>query len=427
MIKICIGNSLKNVKKIFMNQSEKKILMVMPILPFPENGADQIERATGIRQLKRLGFEVKVIAKLASWQDQEIVNEAKKEIGVEIITIPYKYSNKQLSFGEKIKKNFKKILNPFYLDGAAMEYGEFEIQEAFSKEIGLWKPDIVWFEYTYLWPLYKLAKKKNIPIVTRSHNFEPRHFLEEDGYSAINFLKFIPKMISEYITAKNSNVIFAITPREKRAYEKIGAKKVETLPQRVLSKNLEKQHSAKEGDDLNVFFAGASYNVHHNKKALEFILKEIIPLIKKKSPGRFAFHITGAKLPLEFNKYFNGKDVVYKGFVQDWESFVSNMDIALIPSLFGAGMQQKVFEPLARGIPTVTSKKALSGYPFAVGEHLLLAETANEFVEQILKLQDINLRRKLSENAVHLSQEIFSQTMLDRVVRKGLDEILHEQ
>jgi len=56
-----------------------------------------------------------------------------------------------------------------------------------------------------------------------------------------------------------------------------------------------------------------------------------------------------------------------------------------------------------------------------------LAETKNEFMEQILKLQDINLRRLLSENALRLSQKIFSQAELDGIVKKGLNNLLHDQ
>jgi len=39
-----------------------------------------------------------------------------------------------------------------------------------------------------LWPLYKIVKNSHTPIITRSINFEPLHFLEEDGYSFLNIL-----------------------------------------------------------------------------------------------------------------------------------------------------------------------------------------------------------------------------------------------
>ena len=115
-----------------------------------------------------------------------------------------------------------------------------------------------------------------------------------------------------------------------------------------------------------------------------------------------------------------------EGFVPDLDVFLGqDIDIAVVPSLMRAGMHQNIFEPLVRGIPTIASPRCLGGYPFKGGEHLLLAETASEFVEQVLKLRDINLRRQLSKNALQLSQELFSQAKLDRIAKQGLGEVLY--
>lgn len=407
-----------------MNQNKKKILMVMPSLPFPITGAEQSDRANGIKQMIRLGFDVKVIVKLVSWQSFDYARSIAEELGIEIIPIKYKYSNAKISFKTKFKKLFLKMINPLFFDGAALEYNEPEIKNKLAETIKIWKPDLIIFDYTYLWPLYKIAKKFSIPIVVRSHNFEPYHFLEEDGYTILNFFKFIPKMISEYLTVKNSSLIFSITPKEKKIYEKIGAKKVRNLPLRGLYRYLKNPHNIRNKTPLNFFFMGASYNVPHNRRALEFILREIIPLVRKKSVGKFVFYATGAKLPAEFNKYFNGNDAIYEGFVENMEEFISNMDIALIPSLFGAGMQQKVFEPLTCGIPTITSKKSLNGYPFENGKHLLLADSAEDFANCLIELENFDLRKELSKNAIKISQELFSLEKIDKIVLSELMSIL---
>lgn len=408
-----------------MNPNKKKILMVMPSLPFPVTGAEQSDRANGIKQIIRLGFDVKAIVKLVSWQSFDYAQSIAKELGIEIVPIRYKYSNAEISFKTKIKKFLLKLANPLFFDGAALEYNEPEIKKMVEKIVSNWNPDLITFDYTYLWPLYKIAQKAKIPIIVRSHNFEPRHFLEEEGYGISNFLKFIPKMISEYLTAKNSSLIFSITPKEKKIYKKIGAKNVHNLPLRGLYLCLENFHDTRNKTPLNVFFMGASYNVPHNRKALEFILRDIVPLVKKKSPDKFVFYATGAKLPSEFNKYFNDTDTIYKGFVDDMEGFISDMDIALIPSLFGAGMQQKVFEPLVRGIPTITSARALNGYPFEHGKQLLLADSAEEFADCLIQLENFDLRKELSQNAVKTSRDLFSLEKMDKIVLTELNNLLN--
>ena len=398
--------------------------MVMPSLPFPVTGAEQSDRSNGIKQMIRLGFEVKAIVKLVSWRSFDYARSIAEDLGIEIISIRYKYSNAEISFKTKLKKFFLKLANPLFFDGAALEYNEPEIKETMEKVVSNWNPDLITFDYTYLWSLYKIAQKAKIPVIVRSHNFEPCHFLEEEGYAPFNFLKFIPKMISEYITIKNSDLIFSITPKEKKIYEKIGAKKVINLPLRGLHQCLKNSHNIRNRTPLNVFFMGASYNVPHNRKALEFILREIIPLVKKKFVDKFVFYAIGAKLPPELNKYFNNIDVKYKGFVEDIEGFISNMDIALIPSLFGAGMQQKVFEPMARGIPTITSKRALNDYPFEGGKHLFLADSAEDFANCLIKLENFDLRKELSRNATRTSQELLSLEKIDKIVLSELIRIL---
>src|ERR1035437_3460621 len=132
-----------------MSQS-KKILVIMPALPFQQKGAEQMDRDMGIRQLIRLGYDVKVIAKISEWQTPQYVKEAEKEYGIPVIGIPYKYSNRIILKKDKVFNLLKRFMNPLYFDGAAFEYAESNIQNAVQNEVDKWKPDILWFEYTYL-------------------------------------------------------------------------------------------------------------------------------------------------------------------------------------------------------------------------------------------------------------------------------------
>ena len=72
-------------------------------------------------------------------------------------------------------------------------------------------------------------------------------------------------------------------------------------------------------------------------------------------------------------KYIIG-NMIYRGYVNKYEDLMKEMDIAISPSISGRGMQQKIFEPLARGIPTISSDKGMQGYQFEDGKHILLAK-----------------------------------------------------
>ncbi|MBI1956898.1 MAG: glycosyltransferase [Candidatus Niyogibacteria bacterium] len=399
----------------------KKILLVTPRFPLPDAGACEQDRLEGMKQLKRLGFDVRVFAKAFQFQDRGSIARFSRDSGIPVELVGYEREKKR-SWSGGAYFYLRRLFWPPYWDGAAYEYSHPETRSRFVRVLREWRPDAVWFDYTYLWPLYSVVRKMRIPVVTRSLNFEPVHFLQEDGRTFVNVIKSLPKFLSEWLTVRKSDWLFAITPREEAIYRRMGARRASTLPLRSLPKYLSENRTIHDERPLHVFFAGSTYTVSHNREALEFIVRKIAPELERHAPGAFIFHITGNKVPSDTAHDIRGP-VRHDGFVEDWESFTDRMDIALVPSLFGAGMQQKIFEPLSRGIPTVTSSRGLADYPFRGDESVLLAETPDEFVGCLLRLRDIGLREKLSKNALLLSNQLFSRMKLDAIIGAGFDGI----
>lgn len=393
------------------------ILVVTPRFPYPESGACEQDRAEGFRQLKRLGHEVAVLGKYFDWQDAKEIEAFWKKENIPVTLVPYRYK------GATWKKLLSAFLNPLYLDGAAAEFRDPVFAATLREMLEREKRSLVWFDYTYLWPLYGEIKKRKIPIIVRSINVESRHFLDEDGRSFVNYLKFVPKYFSEIMTARRADVVFAITPKEEAWYRAHGARTVHTLPLRALPKKLfTDSPRPREAGSLHVFFSGSTYTVAHNRRALEFIVKELAPAMFKMHGMAYAFHITGAKLPKDFEPYIRD-NVAYEGFVDDMETFLHGMDIAVVPSFFGCGMQQKIFEPLARGFPTITHERGIAGYGFVAGEEYLRAEALDDYVKALLDLRSIDKRRHLSENCKKKSRILFNQETIDGIVRNALGSI----
>lgn len=395
----------------------KKILIVTPKFPYPSYGACEQDRAAGIELFIKNSWEVRVITKIYGEEYKKEVSEISKKLGIKIISIVYKYLRN--------KKKWRPCLSRLlYWDGAAFEYTDLEIRKVLTRELNEFRPDAVWFDYTYLWPLYKLVKKRGIPIFTRSINFEPMHFLDEDGKGLINYLKSVPKFLSEYLTAKRSDILFAITPKEEKIYKKIGAKKTVVLPLRGLPHCLGWSHKVLDKKVLNVFFAGSTYNVSHNRAALEFLLKEIAPQTASNFPGQFKFHVFGRKIPDNLISYFNDNMINHQYLEEpEYLALLSEMDIAIVPSLYGAGMQQKIFEPLARGFPTIISTRGLVGYPFQDGKHLLFADTSEQFVSRLGELRDIELRRRLARESGALAENLFSESVIEKIILDSIKNI----
>ncbi len=392
----------------------------------PETGAEQAERAHGIRQLKRLGFDVTVIAKVLSGVPEQNMQAAAREMGVRLVTVMYKYGNTAGSRTERFFRHLGKLRNPLYLDGAAYEFAESEIQNALESEVQRAKPDFIMFDYSYLWPLYHIARAHGIPIATRSLNFEPTHFLEEDGRSVSTYLRYVSKFLSELIVAWTSGVVIALSPYEADVYRRIGARRTVVLPLRSLPPLLRESHEIRAGRPLHVFFMGSAYTVGHNERALDFVTGYVAPRAEKEFPGEFIFHISGSKIPPKYLSRFNGTNLIFEGYIDadKFSAYLDAMDIALSPSPKKVGMQQKVYEPLCRGIPLITAPCNTGEYPLRDGEHFLAANTPEEYFQCLVKLRDAKLRTHLSEQSIKTSHELFAQSVIDKTLVDALKEYL---
>ena len=390
----------------------KKVLVVTPRLPFDMKGACEQDRAQGIHILSALGYEVSVLAKA---RKKDLAAQAGKDFGVKVTTVLNR-NERTHSRTSLLGMLLKRAFFPPYWDGAAFEYTDPEMHRAMKAEITAFKPDVIWFDYTYLWPLFSLAKSHNIPIITRSLNYEPGHYRNKSPKTFLNLVRFIGKLLGERVAIRASDLVVSINPKEKGIYERMGTAPVVNLPLRRISTFIGRNKDIRDTNTLNIFFIGSNYMVPHMIEALTFILEKVNPLLQERYPGVFSLHVVGAKTPQHIRErsYTN---VTIHGYIEDLDAFMETMDIALSPALYGEGMHQKVFEPIVRGIPTVTTERGLGGYALYDGVHVLTAhDDAASIVEALGKLIPKSERVRLSQNAVLMAQTIFSEALIREVV-----------
>lgn len=392
----------------------KKILIITPRSPFTNTGACEQDRLSGIEWFIKHGFEVRVITK-AYESDLQTINEFQKRFSIKVTPVAYRYAS--LRGVKKVLSVFGRLFWPPYWDGASFEYFDSETQRVVKSEVNDFNPDYAWFDYTYLWPLYGILRKKGIPVITRSINFESTHFLDEDGRNPLNYIRAFPKLVSEYITYLKSDYLFSITPKEENIYRRFGKSPVKNLPLRSLPKIVEIERNATQHDGIRIGFMPSTYNVHHNREALRFLVEKVMPSLLPSVSKNLTLHVTGSKFP----KDMEGKmppQVIYEGFVPSPIQFWQGMDIAVAPSIFGAGMQQKIFEPISLGVPTITSRRGIAGYDFECGKMVYCAETKDEVCSAIEDL--VTNKEKMKEMSLsgkHRAKELFSQNVIDKTLQ----------
>ncbi len=393
----------------------KKILVLTPWVPYPVSGACQQDRFNGFLQLKDLGHEIHVIAKVHSFQNQAEIKAFFAEKGIPLTLVPYSPSLIALLF-----KRLPRILRtPALIDGSALEYTDPLYEQVVLDAVKSFKPDLAWIEYTFSWPVLRLLRPFGIPTIMKSSLDEPVNCRDENGWSLSSIIKSIPKYPGERIAARESDFLFAISPIEEQIYRRRGAKRTGTLPLRGISECMvRKTHAAK--DVLDVVFLSSSYSMGHNRDALDFVLQKVIPLIRAQAPGEFRFHFTGKKFPKASEKYL-GEDAQPTGFVPDIGELLSRMDIAVCPWISGTGMQQKVFEPLCRGLPLITNH--LAGYPIEPGKEFLKAVKPEEYVRALLELRSVARRQEISDAAFAKVNTLFSKEAVKKIAQDAIDEV----
>lgn len=168
----------------------------------------------------------------------------------------------------------------------------------------------------------------------------------------------------------------------------------------------------------DIFFVGG-YQHPPNVDAARWFVNSIWPLVREKLP-ELCFHLIGSKAPEQVQS-LQGNGVQFHGFVQDLEPWLDGCRLAVAPLRYGAGIKGKVNISMSRGQPVVATPSAVEGMFVKNGEEVLVAESAQDFANAIIRLyQDERLWNHISAAGVENVRKYFS---ID-TARKSLDELL---
>ena len=97
------------------------------------------------------------------------------------------------------------------------------------------------------------------------------------------------------------------------------------------------------------------------------------------------------------------------GFVDDVRLYFRKATVFVCPITDGGGTRLKILDALAMGMPVVSTTFAASGLALHDEEHLLIADTAETFVEQIVRLfANTALRQQLAQAAVEFVRQTYA-------------------
>jgi len=144
-----------------------------------------------------------------------------------------------------------------------------------------------------------------------------------------------------------------------------------------------------------VLFLG-NLTVGHNVDAAIYLAEEIWPLVRKRRTG--ARLLLVGKLNARSRRLGNLPGVSTLGFVADLAPILSRARVSVTPIRYGAGIQTKLLETMAAGLPMVASELAAAPVGAEDGREILVGRTAAELADALVRvLSDDALARRIGE------------------------------
>jgi len=161
-----------------------------------------------------------------------------------------------------------------------------------------------------------------------------------------------------------------------------------------------------------------------NADGIRYFVAEILPLIRREVPS-VKLQIVGKDPPARVRNLAS-ESVKVTGFVPDIRAEYLASAVAIAPVRFGAGTLNKVLEPMALGVPVVSTPIGAEGLPFESGTHLMLAGSPEDFARGVVSLlKDPALRRKLSANGMEIVRSNYGWGAVAGTLEDVYSTLLH--
>lgn len=167
-------------------------------------------------------------------------------------------------------------------------------------------------------------------------------------------------------------------------------------------------------DFRHLMLVGSMY-YRPNVDAARFLAREIFPRIRARVPDARLF-IIGAHPPRSVRRL--GERVAgltVTGYVDSVRPYYERACLNLVPLRAGSGIRVKILESLAWGRPVVTTTLGCEGLSVKHGEHLIIADGAEEFAAQVVRLMnDRQAWHRLAAGGRRLIEEVYDWRVVGR-------------
>jgi glycosyltransferase involved in cell wall biosynthesis len=213
--------------------------------------------------------------------------------------------------------------------------------------------------------------------------------------------KLIPEIVGyrmlESVILNEIGTVIVSTEKERRLFEKISAFR----PCEVFENKFPRKKLIGHGGGTVFRFLFVGNSVHYpNRDAIEMIIKDILPEIRKRSSNKFKIVIIGGELDKVNTSIMNQCiEIEYLSDTDSLDEIYQRCDAALIPLRSGGGSSLKLLEAMANKKAVISTTIGARGFKLKHGRDCLISDDPFTLASFCLKLiNDGNFASELAEN-----------------------------
>ena len=350
-----------------------RILFLSQRVPYPPNRGDKIITWRLVERFSR-EHEVTIVCFSHDEDDEKAARFLREEKGIKTITIPINLRNKKIQS------------LPLLLTGKPLTLGVFgsrELQRVVDEELP--RSDMA---YAFSSSMAAFILGRGTPWILHIAELDSdkwRQYAERHRFpmSALyrrewkTLRRFEERAVADAVT----NVF--CTPLE----EVIFQKELPGHPSMVVRNGVAIDHYTPDpscAEPGHLVFTGVM-DYFPNVDGCIWFAKEILPMVRAKVPNAH-FTIVGSKPTPEVKALASLDGVEVTGYVDDTRDYLRRAAVSIAPLRVARGIQNKVLEALAMGLPTVGTTSATQGVEGTPGTDYIVADEARDFADAVIQL-----------------------------------------
>lgn len=262
----------------------------------------------------------------------------------------------------------------------------FDRFSGFEAQISQWlrgrRYDVAFVEHAWCAPYYAVLRPHAARLVLDLHNIESElHYAEARAARQPltlvyrRFAQAYARLEREWLP-KFDDVLVTSHADAARIRARAITVCPNTIPRSVPQPGVPRDHA--------VIFTG-NLEYEPNISAMNWFAREIWPVVHRADP-QLEWRIAGRNPHAIPFSAAAAPRVRIIGPVADAVAEIARAKVAVVPLLAGSGTRFKILEAWAAATPVVSTPLGAEGLNATPGEHLLLAATATEFAETVLRL-----------------------------------------